>query len=129
MANKEATPEQILGAMAAPVPVQEPTLQEKLAELQYRKLAKEMGDSEQADHERKNARLIIAKNLEMNRQRQEATQNFCPHKKPNGQPSIAGQRDHNHDYIFICAYCAKTFNQHTLPAHLRIPAEWIGGPE
>lgn len=75
------------------------------------------------------ARKQNAFQLEKARENQENIQRLCPHQKPNGQPAIAGQRDHQHHYIFICAYCSKTFNEHTLPPHLRIPAERVGGPE
>lgn len=104
-------------------------LQKALLSLQLQQLTEEVGEKTATKEARNQARKVIAKSMETARQQQEMRQESCPHKKPNGSPSIAGQRDHQHNYIFICAYCAKTYDQHTLPPHLRIPNEWIGGPE
>ena len=104
-------------------------MQKALLSLQLQQLTEEVGEKTASKEARNQARKVIAKSMEGARLQQTQRQESCPHKKPNGSPSIAGQRDHQHNHIFICAYCAKEFNQHTLPPHLRIPAEWIGGPE
>ena len=52
----------------------------------------------------------------------------CPHQKPFGGPSIAAQRDHQQNVIWICLYCGKTWLNNDIPPHLRIPGEEIGGP-
>jgi hypothetical protein len=133
MANKEINPNDILTAGANFLPQStDPevlAMQKGLLALQFQELTEQREEKQGAKDARNNARIIIAKSQEAARKRQEQIQDVCPHKKPNGQPSIAGQRDHQHNYIFICAYCAKVFNQHTLPAHLRIPNEYVGGPE
>ena len=103
-------------------------MQKGLMALQLRKLSKEIREQEEAEESIKEWRRQNALSADEARQKQVAMQALCPHLKPNGQPAIGGQRDHSHNYIFVCAYCTKQFDQHTLPSHLRIPAEWVGGP-
>ena len=104
-------------------------MQKGLLALQLKKLTEEMGEQDENKRIQLEARKQNAFQLEEARKKTEFIQSLCPHQKPNGQPAIAGPRDHQHNYIFICAYCSKTFNQHTLPPHLRIPSERVGGPE
>lgn len=146
MANKPIQPQDIL---AAQTPVQAPVAVAPLTidiveddldnispeQVRQQKEALELEELKERRAEIKEQRRIAiaarkqnAEQLEHARKQQEATQSLCPHLKPNGQPAIAGQRDHQHHYIFICAYCSKTFNEYTLPPHLRIPSERVGGP-
>jgi hypothetical protein len=104
-------------------------MQKGLLALQYKKLAKDMAEQDETDRVAKQAQLNGALEMQKGRDRQEALQSACPHMKPNMQPAIAGQRDHQHQYHFICAFCAKEYTQQTLPPWLRIPIEWIGGPD
>lgn len=57
-------------------------------------------------------------------------QEGCQHIKPapSRDSAVAGQRDHRGEAHFICQYCAKEWTGTTLPPHLRIPAERVGGP-
>lgn len=67
----------------------------------------------------------------MVRQRAEqiAKQGQCPHMKPmNAGSAIAGQRDHQNTYHWICQYCAKEWTGGELPQHLRIDQALVGGP-
>lgn len=142
MANKPIQPQDILAAQT-PVPQVNPVHEEIIPdevelssdEVRRQKEALELEELKERRAEIKEQRRIAlaarkqnAEQLEKARQNQEAIQSLCPHQKPNGQPAIAGQRDHQHHYIFICAYCAKVFNEYNLPPHLRIPAERVGGP-
>ena len=128
--SKELTAADILQTHALPGEDAETLAMKKaLLQLQLTTLTEETTEKQATKDSRLQARKVIAKSMEAGRQQQLARQEQCPHKKPNGQPSIGGQRDHQHNYIFICAYCAKEFNQHTLPPHLRVPNEYIGGPE
>lgn len=128
--SKQVSPEDILaGAESIDLEKQLQIKQLQFQELQLRRLQKQ--DTEEAEQEamKMKARLEAAKQLESARKQQEAIQGVCPHLKPNGQPSIAGQRDHQRNHIFICAYCQKLFDQHTLPPHLRIDSQKVGGPD
>lgn len=131
--QKKFSPQDILAEGLAVGPAsQDPevlAMQKGLLALQYKKLAEEMGESDENKRMQMEARKQNAFQLEQARKLQEMNQQLCPHQKPNGQPAIAGQRDHQHEYIFICAYCAKTFSGRNLPPHLRIPAERVGGPD
>lgn len=143
MANKPLQPQDILAAQGPatqvlPNPAVEAFNEDvelSVEEVRKQKEALELEELKERRAQVKEDRRIAlaareqnAKQLERARQQQEAIQGLCPHQKPNGQPAIAGQRDHQHHYIFICAYCAKTFNENTLPPHLRIPSERVGGP-
>ena len=143
MANKPLQPQDILAAPTGQVPpvhvpaveVYTDDVQLSPDEVRTQKEALELEELKERRAEIKEQRRIQlaarkqnAEQLELSRKQQEAIQSLCPHLKPNGTTAIAGQRDHQHHYIFICAYCSKTFNEHTLPPHLRVPAERVGGP-
>jgi len=58
-----------------------------------------------------------------------AERDACPHQKPNNRGSaIAGTRDHQGHYHFLCQYCQKEWTDNELPAVLRIDGDFIGGP-
>lgn len=132
--NKEVEAADVTVAMVEglyrPKPVEEvQTIDDQLKSLQLKQLQKEVGEQEEKENSRMKARLQNAKNLEQARKNQNALQDNCPHVKQNGHPAIGGQRNHQHDYNFICLLCQKEFDQHTLPARLRIPGELVGGPQ
>lgn len=61
--------------------------------------------------------------------RKTAERDGCPHQKPNNRGSaIAGTRDHQGHYHFLCQYCQKEWTDNELPPHLRIDSDFIGGP-
>ena len=69
-------------------------------------------------------RIAVAEEM---RQRA-AIQAGCMHLKPNGYPSIGGQRDHHGNRIFLCLFCNAVW-QNELPAHLRnFNPDLMGGP-
>jgi hypothetical protein len=129
--SKQVSPEDILAGAPAEVDLEKQLVLEQLAfqKLQRRRLEKQDAEEQEQEAMKLRARLEAARNLEKARKDQEAIQSVCPHLKPNGQPSIAGQRDHQRNHIFICAYCQKLFDQHTLPPHLRIDSQRVGGPD
>ena len=59
-----------------------------------------------------------------------ATQSQCDHRKPNGQPSIGGQRDHQNHTLWLCLKCQKNWVDGQLPGPLRVglDSNRIGGP-
>lgn len=131
--NKEVSSTDVtqamVGGLSRPAPVEEViSIDEQLKHLQLKQLQKQVGEQEDIENSRLKARLQNAKNLEQARKNQTALQDGCPHVKQNGHPAIGGQRDHQHNYCFICLLCQKEFDQHTLPARLRIPGELVGGP-
>lgn len=93
-----------------------------------RKLQKEMNEEEETERIRLEARKRNAMEAQRTREQLLAAQTYCPHTKPNGHSNLAGQRGHNGTAILICQACLKTWEGPTVPAHLRIPAENIGGP-
>lgn len=58
-----------------------------------------------------------------------AFQEACEHLKQNGESALAGQRDGMGRVILLCQICGKIMDNPTVPPHLRIPAEAIGGPD
>ena len=59
---------------------------------------------------------------------QKLVQDACQHRKPNNEPSLAGQRDHRGMVHWICLNCQKTWDGKELPMGLGLPAERVGGP-
>jgi|SRR5579871_2709377 len=112
-----------------PVDQEEAELRKALLALQLKQVSKQVKEQEEAENSHKKARLDAALQMEKARKQEEAVQAYCPHKKPNGQSAIVGQRDHQHNYIFLCSYCQKQYNQHTIPPDLRPDSTKIGGPE
>lgn len=104
--------------------------QELLATLLARKLQKQLAQEEEAEEITKKARESGARSMDEMRKREFDKQAACPHLKPNFQSALAGQRTHQHNYIFICQYCAREFSGDDLMKypHLRIPLDRIGGP-
>ena len=103
-------------------------LQEAMLTLQYQKLAREEADLEQKQQEQQAARLIGINALNQERQMELERQSVCPHLKPNAQPAIGGQWDHQGHYHWTCLYCAKEWMDLELPVHLRIDSGRVGGP-
>lgn len=105
-----------------------PGLQAQLLELLVSKLAEEKAEKDAEKSQKLAARKAGAKAMQDRREMELSRQASCSHKKPNNMPAIAGQRDHQNKYHYICAYCAKTWVGDRLPPDLRIPAEMVGGP-
>ena len=76
-------------------------MQKGLLALQLKKLTEEMGEQDENKRIQLEARKQNAFQLEEARKKTEFIQSLCPHQKPNGQPAIAGQRDHQHNYILV----------------------------
>jgi hypothetical protein len=104
--------------------------QELLAQLLARKLQRQLAQEDEAEDTNRKAREAGARTMQMKRDQETAKQNACPHLKPNFQSALAGQRTHQHNYVFICQYCACEFDGNDLMTrpHLRIPMDRIGGP-
>lgn len=104
--------------------------QEMLATLLARKLQRQLAQEDEAEETNKKAREAGARTMQMKRDMEFGKQSACPHLKPNFQSALAGQRTHQHNYVFICQYCAKEFDGNDLmqTPHLRIPLDRIGGP-
>lgn len=105
-----------------------PTTAELLAEIQLRKLQKEEAAEAEAVSQQKAAKEAGLRAVREGEQKKKLDQDACHHQKPNGAPSIAGQRLHSHKNQFICLFCQKEWIDGALPAHLRIDSNLIGGP-
>ena len=103
-------------------------LQESILAMQFAKLKREEDELERRDNEQKNARLIGISALNQERANELEKQRQCPHIKPNAQPAIGGQWDHQGTFHWTCAYCAKEWTNNELPVHLRIDMSRVGGP-
>jgi hypothetical protein len=102
-------------------------LRAMLLRLLGNKLQEEENEKRMKEEEAR--RLLIARtqDFKINQERRDATQAACPHLKENGKPNIGGQELSSGDVLFICQLCYKTFNQDTLPRHLAIDPNRIGG--
>ena len=106
----------------------EMSVDDQLKHLQLKQLQKQVGEQEETESVQRAARIANAKSMDEGRKKQEQLQGLCPHVKPNGRTAIGGQRDHSNNYILICAYCQKLFNERTIPPMLRPSPETVGGP-
>lgn len=105
-----------------------PTTAELLAEIQLRKLQKEEAAEAETIAQAKAAKESGLRDVRIGIEKKATDQAACHHQKPNGAPSIAGQRLHSRKNQFICLFCQKEWIDGALPAHLRIDSNLIGGP-
>lgn len=90
---------------------------------------REEGKRSEAERVTKAARDNNIAEIRKNIERKTAERDGCPHQKPNNRGSaIAGTRDHQGHYHFLCQYCQKEWTDNALPPHLRIDSDFIGGP-
>lgn len=106
----------------------ESQLRQELLALQLRREKKQDADATEQENQQIAARKQNALSQEAARQEKLRQQEGCAHRKPNNTSAIAGQRDHQHNSIYLCQYCQKEYDQHTLPANLRPDPNFIGGP-
>lgn len=104
-------------------PVQSALMEALLEDLVERKQKKT-----EAERQEKASREANIANVKLQEQQKLGRQAECPHKKPNGHPAIAGQRDHRQHYHWICLYCQKEWIDNKLPIDLRISMDRVGGP-
>lgn len=105
------------------------TIQLQREQMEFEKLQREEAEFARRQHEAKQARLIGSEALLKQAEKDKITQQQCPHIKPNAQSAIGGQWDHHGKYHWICAYCAKEWQDNDLPLHLRIDMNKVGGPQ
>jgi hypothetical protein len=82
-----------------------------------------------ADADARNRLMLAqAQNVKLERERLQKAQAYCNHMKENGRgPRIGGQRLSNGTIQYLCLYCHKEFTHETLPPHLNISLEHVGG--
>jgi hypothetical protein len=128
---RSKTESEALGTAAllaqTPASTPDPALTQ-LAQIMARRLAKEEAREEEAIEQKKAARKAGALAMQRRREQELANQDSCPHEKPWGGPAIGGQRDHRHNYHWICLFCSKEWLNRELPRHLQIPLDRVGGP-
>jgi hypothetical protein len=100
----------------------------QLAQIMARRLAREEAKEDAELELKKAARKAGALAMQQHREKELHNQKVCPHMKPWGGPAIGGQRDHQHNYHFICLFCSKEWINNELPPKLQIPHDRIGGP-
>jgi hypothetical protein len=99
------------------------TLIENLEHDMSKKRAKE--DQEEEEHRR----LMLARvaSIKQEKAQRAYTQSVCDHRKENGHSRICGQKLSNGHLSLLCNLCYKEFSEETLPPHLQISSELIGG--
>ena len=117
-------------ALETPTSKQEQLLDVQLAEAKLSLVEKQDALAKKIEEERqkKAVQASGAKAMAQRQEQQKLAQDNCPHIKPNFQPSIGGQRDHQGDYNWICLYCGKEWKNQELPPRLRIDMQLVGGP-
>lgn len=121
---------------ASPMPVapggggsQPGSIAEELQYEQLLELRKIRGEREEIERQARAARESNCNQVAQNIAMRAFEQAECPHRKPNSQPAIAGQRDHQNDYHWICLYCQREWTNGELPQALRISQDRVGGPQ
>ncbi len=66
-------------------------------------------------------------NVAHEKAREKASQDYCSHTKENGRSRLGGQKLSNNHYAYICGYCHKVYDETTIPGHLQISMELVGG--
>jgi glucan-binding YG repeat protein len=87
------------------------------------KQAKKAAEKEQLERQMR----AQCDNVKHEKERQKASQDYCSHQKENGRSRIGGQRLSNGHYAYLCGYCHKEYDETTLPSHLQISMELVGG--
>jgi hypothetical protein len=99
------------------------------ADLEFRKTSREEAKVTDQIEMLKRAREQNIIDIRKQVAKRTAERNDCPHQKPNNRGSaIAGTRDHQGHYHFLCQYCQKEWTDGELPPMLRIDSDFIGGP-
>lgn len=100
-----------------------PLMELALLELMDRRKRKE---EERADQQR----FLLARTEDHKHEtaRKIAGQAACNHIKERGYGSrVGGQRLSNNHFAYLCQFCGKEWDETSLPAHLAIPMEFVGG--
>lgn len=97
--------------------------------LEAKKALQSALESEKAEREKRAAQLQALENIKREEAVQLIRQQMCSHKKPNGMPSIMGQRESHGIAVLICLNCQKLFSFDTLPPDLAANIDYdnIGG--
>lgn len=103
-------------------------VQQQLAALLLKRLAKKDAEEEEVERLKRAARKAGMDAMVKGREMELAKQSQCAHLKPYGEPATAGQRLHSNVYLYICQYCAKEWRGNDLPLHLRVNSDIVGGP-
>lgn len=100
---------------------------EKLVEIMAARWEKEQAKEEEKEEELR--RLLAARSQAFKEEiaNREALQNACDHRKENGRPCVGGQKLSNNHFVFICQHCYRTWDEKTLPPHLSVNLDNIGG--
>lgn len=106
--------------------LQSQVLQALLENLQHDMGKKRAKEQEEEDNLR---RFMLARTdaIKLEKEKKAQSQAYCDHKKENGRSRICGQKLSNNHYSYLCSYCHKEYDETTLPAHLQVPMETIGG--
>lgn len=105
------------------------SVQAQLAVLQLEELQQKRKEQQERKDQDQKMRESRNEAIAYERAQKEALQDQCPHRKPNMQPAIVGQRDHRQHYHWLCQYCQKSWIDNELPTGLRISMELVGGPQ
>jgi len=130
--NTSVPPEAVVALASANTGTANPMMEQLLA-LMAKKMAREEQEIAEKEETERNARLMNARALQEQRDKELATQAICSHLTEKGdRASISGQRGHNGKYILLCARCSKLWTDVSeIPPHLNnlIRWDWIGGPQ
>ncbi len=107
------------------------SLQSQVLQALLENLQHDMGKkrAKEAEEEESTRRFMLARTgaIKHEKEQRELSQNYCNHLKENGRSRICGQKLSNNHYSYLCSYCHKEFDETTLPPHLQVAMETIGG--
>ncbi len=106
-------------------------LQAQVLQALLENLQHDMGKkrAKEAEEEENVRRFMLARTgaIKHEKEQRALSQNYCNHLKENGRSRICGQKLSNNHYSYLCSYCHKEYDETTLPPHLQVAMETIGG--
>lgn len=125
---KTETLSAVLSATSAPPTVEPDPIQQQLQRLLLKRLQQEDEEDTAKRESARRLQLEGAKAMVARAKAEEEAQNYCSHRKENGQSAVVGQRDHQHHTHYLCLHCNKHWIDRELPDDLMPKGEHIGGP-
>ncbi len=118
-----------LGDTASATPTND--LQQQALAMLIKSLSHDLAKKEakEAKEEEELRRLMLARadGIKHEKERRAITQAVCDHRKENGHSRICGQKTSNGHLSLMCNLCYKEFDENTVPPHLMVSGDYIGG--
>ena len=115
-----------MGSATSPDDEQRQLMKILIENLSHDMAKKRKKEAEEEDNLR---RLMLAQadSIKHEKARKLAIQTYCQHLKENGRSRVCGQKLSNGHLSLICSLCYREWDETTLPPHLQVSYDDIGG--